>query len=1126
MGALSFQPVGDGLYAAPVTGPVAVYWVLLDGTPPSGALDAAVTWSTYSGCYVFMPADQPVSAPATFAAAVAEAFGPPQSTVRALAWVNDPTSVPAAVTAKGVIGATPGVAVTGAAFALPFANVAFSASADAQLSFDPTTPSIAIAAPTGGGIVGITRAGVSNNLVPNGAAAVPLTGTAAGTVTFNATWDPGELYTFFADLPTSWDTPAGGEIRYFYGPSGGEQTLRYPVFLGATPGTEPNVTYDVALDPFDIWNTERTVFAIDGSGPSAPQCVSFAATTGDFLTLVPQAGAGVGLGQRPMGTSTETAPAYSYLVPTGTFTVQPTPGPPIRHVLCGMAATEYLLLAPGATITLVPGKNAYAPLFTPPSGNGSTVDPCKAQVNPIPVDPLDLLTDSYTTAWVRIDPPAEAAAPVDRGYAMQPASSVYYSPSGTDKYPLATGCRISTLLPTGATTPLPVPLVPYGQVWATGAANLPPASAIEGFESQIIAPTRFAVAPKDEVNGPMMFDTSTHTGLDGGAALTPEGLLANLNDGSQGPAGTFAQLMLAISPNTTPPQNAAQLSFNATPDVLEPDLSYALMQDNLFMVATAAAPLGGLGAGFSNEIAMGEWTFAIDVPTAVLVFKFTTAFSVVDLVSNAAYWSGWETFIGTDPKAIGPLQAQINQWLCEASPNNADPSSALFADFWEKVNDPSWTGILALNCGIDASDLPIDLQDLLGGISGELRAHHFGVTVNRVKELDGGGWALDSSSMFALIHYVSTYSAPASSQFGFQVLRLNVLFENSVQSHFDAEIAVTIPTLFGSPVTLATSPVSGQNVIEIAGSYQVHGDSGTVVFSSTQPEIFTFNGSGMRVIQQFVVTDATLVPVSSTTSGGTITVQSAFTLSGVLVFVADVSGSDQKGIDLFSYGDASASPPAGLAFDSYSIAMTTTIADNVGTLAAIGPDVSQFRVSPATSPVRVGSILAALPLKLVSFVSEPSSQGWPVTFDGQSKDTFAGAYALQFQASLGSLGALTSVVLEVNLTLAWQPASDPSQPDQVWLLMVPPPGMLGQLGFGIQGVLDTTFRTVGLNKLTFPSTGSPQYTVYAIYFTDVEMQILSIPLIPGNAGFSLFADPSKGSASNIAWLMSFNSTPA
>jgi hypothetical protein len=1183
---LSFHPVSDGLYTAVGDGSpaIAVYWVLLDGSPPSGDLDPAATWVSYSGCHVLLPITQTVADPAAFVAAVRGLFGTPATTVRGVAWIADLAAVATStIWVEGAIGGTPGVAMTAGELALPFGNVDFNASKNATLSYDPSphaapeTPSIVIGA-AAQGVLGLVREGLSINLAPAGSsAAIPLGGPSAGAVVFQAEWDRGELYNLFAEDLNSWGTPPGGEVRFFHGPPGAEQTLRYPVFLGQAPSSDPKqlLALDVALDPLHPWDPEQTVFALDvakcrESGLALPTCTALAATDGSVVELVPQQGAGLALGLRPQGVSSETATkAYAYLTPTGPFTVaQPQGGPSIRHLMCGLAGTEYLLLAPGATVELVPRGAAYAPVFAAPSESGGAgADPCNPAGGDQPVDPDKLLDGKYTTAWLRVEPPTAPAAAIDRGYAMQPASSVYYGSNGpsntngssdlsTYAYPPALGCRVSALTAVNA-PPVPLPLAPYGNVWATGASKLPSAEALRAFESQILSAARIAVAPRDMADGPTIFEIASHTPVDGGAAMTPDGLLALLNTAASGRPGTFAALQLAKSPNTAPLLGAEELAFTGSP-VLAPALSYALMNDNLFMVATDGAALGGLGTGFKNVIQMGEWTFRLDVgyssdqttaPTTILLFKLTTAFSVVDLVANTACWQGWQTFIDPDPAKVKVVQSQLNALLCAAKPNG---SNELLADFWAKATDPQWTGILAMNCGLDAAALPLDLQDLLGGIAGELRAHHFGVTVNRVKGADSSSWAIDTSSLFGLIHYEMDYGPPPPpplpppTQFAFQVLRLNVLFENSTLAHFDSRIAVTIPELFSTEVVLPPCGdphvPAGYNVIEIDGVYQRHGDSGTVVFDTTSAQVFSFKtaASGFRVLREAYVTDAALVPISSSTDGTTITVRSCLALSGLLMFAADVSAAAQgKGslgagaaapavdppappMDLFAYGDANATAPSGLGFVSYAIAMTTSIKNNLGSISSIGPDLSQLRVTPATSQARAESILTALPVRLTAFVSQPGPSGWTVTFDGASANPFAASYALRFHASLGSLGALSSYSdgFEVDLVLGWKAARGAAS-DQIWLLMVPPAAMHGQLGFGLQGVLNTTFESVTLERTTWPASGSPSWTVYAINFLDVNVELLGIMLLPGTGAFRLFANPAEGSTSNIGWLMSF-----
>jgi hypothetical protein len=1244
---VTFNPVADsqGLYAA-VSVPaqrMSVYWLLLFGpTPPAGPLESSATWASYSGCYIFIPAGETISNISNFVQALKKQFPATDTLGRFVTWIADPNLAPAGV--------------------VSFASRILPSSTQAGIGGDspvPLAPAITLDVPAGSklgittdgagltlngsnaGPIQLMRNAIGSNLNA-GPITLPLTGVPAGTFLFDAIWNNSDLATFFNDtigISSNSIMPAN-EIRFFYETQGTVQSLRYPVFAPVDASQNPLPLYlQVSLDPLNVWDSTRTFFGLDVGKFAAgqvPTATSFFSTDGNICTLVPQQSAGYAFGMRQPVDPSEGPGTYAYLTPCGVFDIQAANNPSatsaggIQHLMCGLTGTEYLLAASGATIEFMPGNPAHAGTnFTQPAGGTPTVvDPCHAPPHPGGTPMVDgaLLNDTYTTSWLQVNPATPQPGVIDHGYAVQPEASVYYSTvqdSGTNTaypYPLALGCRVSQLADeSNAGAIVPVPVAPYGGVWSTGETPTSPA-VLQSFESQIIATTRHATAPKDEVNGPTFFDPVAHLGVNGGYAKTPEGLLVQLNTTESLQPGTMGNLLLAKSPNTPPTGfvvnnsagpyrvgatsitlsggsepivggdsvsfagdpnvyavvsplvnnvltlaapglkqtladgaavtvilSATELSFVGNP-VIKPDLSNALMNDNLFMVVTNPTPLGGIatpgGSGFFNEIAVGEWTFKLDVgfttdqvnyPATILIFKFTTALNVVDLVNNAAYWQDWQTFTDPDPTHPNPspnialLQTQINSFLCTAETEvNKDPAS-VFANFWTKATDPNWTGILGINVGLDVADLPIDIQDLLGGIYGQLRAHHFGVTTNRIHGPDSTAWQIEQSSIFALIHYESDYFAPETKApthlpqdfggFGFQVLKLEVLIENSALTFFNSRLAVTIPQLFKSNVALSnpTAPSFG-NVIEIDGTYVKHGDTGTVVFDTTTPQVFEPTSTKLRALSEVYVTDATLVGVSSTTAAdgtGNITVLSNFALSGELWFLPDCSGEAAKGLDLFSYGSELTT---GLGFGAYNIAMTTVIANSVGQITKMGPDLSQFQVAPSSTP-RVGSLLSALPLKLTAFLSGPDSSGWPVTFDGQSTNSFAADFALQFQASLGSLGALSTITdsLEVNLVLGWQ-AADDSDEDQLWLLMVPPKTMLGQLGFGIEGVLDTTFSNVAVVAETWNN-----IKVYAIQFANVQIQLLGISLIPhstgGSRNFTLFADPSQGNASNLGWLM-------
>jgi len=1123
VGTLTFKLEQNGLYSA-LAEPgsvVSIYWLLLYGpTPGSDTLDVADTWANYSGCYLFIPADKPIPDVNAFVANFETTLEPlpDDTTGRYISWLSDPTDLKniITVTAKIEQEVSPPTAQVMTDAVLPLANVSLPLPSASTLGFMPDDSALYFQNKN----IFLMRDGDASNLSPaDGKVILPLSGTSAGALLFNASWSHKEFCAFFMDDADSWDDDNAptGEIRYFYraAQDAPVQLLRYPVFpTEISPDQE--LFLNVSLDPLNVWNSDRTRFGLDvsnsGFGVSNPLPIAqnFFSPDGNPLNFRPQQGSGYGFGKRQPAGSEDVSGTYAYLIPAGTFDLQAPTGD-IQHLMCGLAGTEYLLLAPGATLEFVGEGNAHAGMDFPlPEGGAAK-----------PVEPGNILVNDFTTAWVCINPATAQPGHIDQGYVVQPEASVCYSDvnSSGSQYPLALGSRVSS-------SNAPLPIAPYGGIWSTGADTLPDPYTLKAFESQIIGAARHTAAPKDKTNGPVFFDPLAHTSMNSGAAKTPEGLLVNLNDD-----GTIGKWMLALSPNADAPSEAKELSFsgNGNP-VVSPDLSNALMNDKLFMVVTAPGPLGT----FNNKIAVGEWTFNLDVgfspnpsdPNTILIFKFTTALNLVDLVKNAGYWRDWGTFIGPEPKNLQSIQQKV-QALLNTAKTGAETTGSPFADFWTKATDPNWTGILALNCGLDAKNLPMDLQDLLGGIDGELRAHHFGITTNRIKGDNSASWQIDHSSMFALIHYEKPYTPTTlnSNGFGFQVLNLDVQIENSALSHFNSRIAVTIPKLFNMDVSLTRTNqdqnTNGYNVIEVDGAYVKHGDSGTVVFDTKTPKVFKpKETTGFRVLNEVHVTDAALVPVSSSTQGNTITVTSKFALSGMLMFAEDASGKAAAGLDLFSYGDPSS--PQGLGFASYNIAMETDIdiTNNVGKLSSIEPDLTQFLVT-STSKSRDDSLLSALPLKLTAFLMKPDSSGWPVTFAGQSSNSFAADFALQFQMSLGSLGALSSVAdsLDVNLVLGWG-AANGDDDDPVWLLMVPPKTMLGQMGFGIEGVLDTTFSNIEVQAQTW-SKGGADTVVYALYFKDIQIQLLGLPLVPQGSSFNftLFADPSQGNASNMGWLM-------
>ena len=992
-------------------------------------------------------------------------------------------------------------------------------------------------------------------------------------------------------------------LRYFWGETpSADQSIQYPVFELGSAGT---VALQANLSWFQPTNAERTYYELTSDAPLGSY---FRQPLGGSVSLTPMPCAG-STGMPRLNFTNKPGPAGTsssepvYLVPSGRFAVGPSAGwsdfttpndAAVLEVMCGLTGTEFLLATQGATMDFVEGQPALAKGFSlstgDPSSTSCSADPCKPGGG-TPVVSGGLFDDTFTTARLKLNAPSGAngidattAAAVSRGYAIQPETSPFYS-QGSLTYPLAVGSQVST-------SPAAVPMVPYAGLQDGG----PTAATVQAFEQRIIAPTRFSLMPKDGPQGPIFFDPLTREALSG-YSRTPEGLLLELSD-----EGSWNTLQIAKSPLDKPGPEG-RLAVVGDP-AISPDLSYALMNDSLFMVVTNATAFGTQTSTdpkttppppppvprFENEIQVGEWTFRLDVGATssekidkhtILVFKFTTAACLVDLIADAANWQETPTF--TTPVAgsvetadgdgapssadradafVAATQAYLMDELCTAKTAVAAQSGSVFQNIWEKANDPEWTGMIAFNCGLDTGDLPSDLQDLLGGIDGQLRAHHFGVTVNQVTA--GDAPKIKQSSIFALIHYEKDYTPPQSATataagdppaiepgFAFQVLKLDVLIENSAMAHFDAKIAMTIPTLFGQAVTLLDSPHAGHNVIEIDGSYQKHGDTGRVVFDTTTPFVFTVDGAGehYRVLEEIQVTDAQLVPVGSSQRGGcggdspptgSIAVHSTFGMSGVLLF--NSPDQSKKAVpDPFSYGDSSAAPPTGLPFAEYDIDICTVITNNTGAVKKLLAMPGGVVVQSDVGALRPNGLVNAMPLKLIGFEGwsngEAQPTGWPVTVDGDahfSTNAFTASFGLRYQLSLGSLGSLSSLAdsFDVELVMGWTPGGSGAD-DQAWLLIVPPKILGGGLGFGLQGVLATTFVNVELDSVFWP-TDQTKSIEYAILLNGVDIELLGLSLtkleVPSAVGFTIFAKPrvdknghpvsGGGRASNLGWLVS------
>lgn len=950
---------------------------------------------------------------------------------------------------------------------------------------------------------------------------VPLSGPGTGGLVFDWQWQQRQLQAQF-----------GGELRLFFGaantPSGANATLvRYPLLSPPpkpSPRPIPDLSFKVTVHPMAPLDGGRTRLALappDGSSQVVNNVtgIFMRTPTGATVTLNPVAdgtlatGAGFGFAVTAAAGQTD-----FYLTPVGTFQVVKVADQPGVQVMAGTSGSEFVLAEPGDLLVFQNNHPAWSPDF----------DPKTTQ--------LGTLNAALTTSWVQVvkapsAPPAGDGV-VTTSYCAQASGATYFArhagQAATD-YPVAVGISLSQLtsLPPGQSCPF-FPFLPHGGVFSadplnSGSSYNPDieASVVGALESQVTEPARRSKLEPvfNQKYGPIFFDAANNTAFQGGSARTPMGFIAELNDsGGAAPAGTWKTLQLAQSP-----QNPAQfLELTANADgVVNPRFSNAVLRDNLFMVVTDPSLLWPAGSS-GNEVQLGDFTFQVNIgpydatkdqdqPRAMAIFKMVSGVSFVDMVTAPDRWTSF--FGGQDDAA--KVQATIQGYLKQAA--GGDP---LYAAFESIVNDPNWTGVLFFNCPLDYAKLPSDIQILLGGIDGTLRAHHFGVTINRIQDDVTGALAIQSSSLFAVIDYQKAFAAPVSYP-AFQVLLFKVEYENSKLVVFNSRIAFSINTLFGNPAALTIAPDAPAGDLEdgdhkatgtivIDGAYTLHADgTGSLVFATHADRLFTFpaNAGIQRVLTAQSVSNAALVPVTSVVnSDQSVTATAAFRLDGCLVFVSDVAG------DLFSYGtsppasgDTVVMPTDGLIVLGYAFSMVTQIPATEGPakLAPITTDLSGLKVDQGLSKARAGSFKSTFPSRIDSVTYVSAGRGttqlgaWQVALDGDpTTNNAAPTYMLGFKIPMGNLGGLVSATdIVADLYVGWVPGGAAAQADKVGAVLVLPASVSGPDGFKVQGIIPATFDSVYLDQVTMDSSKSGEdVTAYVLRFQHYSGKLVGIPL--------------------------------
>ena len=1074
-----------------------------DGTPPDGlppTLTLADSWALQGGVFLFVGAAL-VSTPA-FAAGVRTVVSSQQWNGARLLWVTDP-NVPVndwELAGIPLTGLTADGGQLSALTVFSFRNYGCLLNGGLALTADAAGAGFSIAQASTGDIRLTTDSGATELPIIEGPMTIPLTGPAAGCLAFTVQLPVGPdadgsidaldvSCRFFFDDPDP-DLAGTGQIT----------SRHYPVFdtttAAAGPGAATAIELAGQLDPVAPLDPGRTCLTF--SNP-APLRSFYRTNLGSPLDLAPTA-ARLQFAVRPVGLQPTDADSL-YLVPHGAFALQPPSQELAPALLCGVGGAEYITLAPSTTLTFVAGQPAYAPSFDPIQTTAVA-----------PQGPR--LTGPVSTSWVSV------TAQHGSGYFAQPEGAALFGQGAAAapgvaarSAPLPFFELQAAALPTSGDPAAPTcyPLAPHAGVSddLTSYERLE-VQVLSQQRRQVIFDLHAAASPVPQTQASMVPQASAAVAATGTApkgagppvdpcldpaaltAGTPQGLIATFSADK----ASWACLKLAQSvqqPSSGPPVR----KLLALQNVVDP-LRSALLTNQQFIVVSDPFAFQQY-IGMHNELVIANYRFVLDPQqwrqhgTVMLIKNYRKP--LVELIADTNTW-----VLGTRFNFnAAATQQQLTQIANDA--NDAYLSGDdYFAAFVAMLTDPTWNGILFLNAYVPLDGFPPELAGLAAGIDpARFLAHHVGVNQTPL----AADLSQQDSSLFGLISYADERPLSASG-YDFAVRTLKVRFANSTIASFTSRIAVALGQVFGTPVTRQWA---ADNVLQLDGFYQKHGDTGSYAFSEAIPS--TFLASGDPVLSSVRVTKAefaTLVGPDAVTADGT--VQAVFSFWGTLAFEELTVGTAGPGgrvsFDLFSYDS--------LVYSGMKLWMS--FPQPYPAARAFRFDPTQMAFDVGSSTARPMSLATHFPLTAKGMLASdanktPGDYGLlPVDTDLATTPFTTPWFALSYDLNLGSAGALAAQAgLVASLAAVWAPGQS-GLPVMVGLKLPGSGGAKNELT--VEGVLKITMFAV---TLTYDE------AAFLLKFNGIVLSLFGKSLPPGGAfDIFIFGDPDPAAGANsLGW---------
>lgn len=876
--------------------------------------------------------------------------------------------------------------------------------------------------------------------------------------------------------------------RYFYPapgePAGTLASLRYPIFdLRAQA-----ISLAAVWDPSDPLG-ERTAFSIEPG--DSPLSTYFRTSVGGRIDLKPLADASLRFEIRPgkPDPKADQGTIPLYLVPAGSFEIVLPEAPEGgRQLLCGTCAAEYVELeTAGAVLRFVPHQPAFAPLFEPSEREtgGEAVDAPR-------LDP------AARTSWVSLSAPAPLV------YYAQPAAAVFYARATTQPddmllsfFPVPAG----RLPAGGADQGLPsdsFPLVPYAGIDAEIAKSA------MALEREVLSQERRQIIYEltARLETPVLRAEPLASG-ETLTAVTPVGFVARFSKDKE----IWESLNLARMG-----EHALALQ-----NVVDP-LRSALLTNEQFLVISDPTVFGRYFRD-NHRLEIQDWVFDLDPEQwerhgTIVVIKNCDR-SLADLVDDVGTWVLAEEFNRSPDLTQRELEriiADAKERHDSATGQDGDGASASSYDYFVQtvVDDPTWNGVLFLNCLVPPAELPEELRDLAPGLDEErFFAHHLGINQTVVTSESLSSDSTGNSSLFGLIAYTDSLRPPGSgsSSYDFQVLEIEVLFANSAIRHFSSSIAVTLMRLFGARATAVGSDTG--NALVLDGSYQRRGDRSVYAYRNRRQVVFDLEDRILRRVKldRAEFGSLTQPPGVDAPDENDAMMVSCFSFQGSLAFEQMRDRTGGVVFDLFSYDD--------LAFSK--LALEMRYRRDAPTAVSFRLDASGVAFDGASA--RDDSLASHFPVRPVSMIAhgeaaQPTGLGYmTVGVPGLDVARLGSEwFGIVFDLDLGTPGALAGAVgFKASLALVWSPSRSA---DAVFVGLKMPGSSGGSNELSLMGILKLTIYQLQLLQAD---------EAFILKLTGMTLKLMGKTLPPGATfDFFLFGDPDAvGGSTSLGWYGAF-----